>query len=371
MQRGRRARSASALAGLALVAQLVGACAPAAPAAPTPSQVLTPTPPTASGTSVASAAGAPAAAPQALVHLQVALGFVPSVQSAPFYVAQDKGYYAAEGLDVELKYGTIQNLLTLVSNGDVAFASASGDSLIPQRQQGVAITYVLTFWTKSPIGALGLAGNNTPPLRTPADLKGKTVGVSAPNSSTDFGLKALLQSAKLTNDDVKLIAIGTTEVEALIQKRIDAAMTFLPNEAAQMKSLGFSVETIAVGDYLNLVPPGFVVGDKMLKEHPELVQKFVNATLRGLRDTQADPTAAFESSLKRMPELSVDSQPLQRDVLTATLEYYKPVQGRVLGSTDPDAWTKTQTFLQSIGVVDHAIDATQFFTNTFVEHAQP
>ena len=73
---------------------------------------------------------------------------------------------------------------------------------------------MLTFWSKNPIGALGIAGNNQPPLRRPADLKGKSVGVSAPNSSTHFGLKALLQSAKLSDDDVKLVAIGTTEVEA-------------------------------------------------------------------------------------------------------------------------------------------------------------
>ena len=52
--------------------------------------------------------------------------------------------------------------------------------------------------------------------------------------------------------------------------RIDLAMTFLPNEAAQMKSLGFNVETLAVGDYLNLVPPGVATGDKTIAQHPEM-----------------------------------------------------------------------------------------------------
>ncbi|MBV9543944.1 MAG: ABC transporter substrate-binding protein [Chloroflexi bacterium] len=338
---------------------LVSACAPAPALQPTsvPPQAATPQPVTAP-TAVAG-----------LTHIQVALGFVPSVQSAPFYLAQDRGYYAAEGLEVDFTYGTVQNLLTQVSQGDIAFASASGDALMPQRQQGVAITYVLTFWTKNPIGALAIVGNNNPPLRVPADLKGKNIGVSAPNSSTDFGLKALLKAANLTNDDVHLIAIGTTEVEALIQKRIDAAMTFLPNEAAQMKSLGFASETIAVADYLNYVPPGFVTGDKTIHDHPELVQKFVNATLRGLRDSVAEPSAGFESSLKRMPELSPDNQPLQRDVLSATLDYYKPVQGRAAGATDPQAWTATQDFLESIGVINQLIDPALYYTNQFVEHA--
>lgn len=339
--------------------------APASPAAPPTAVTLLPA-------QVAPTPGPAVGASQTqLTKVQVALGFVPSVQSAPFYMALDKGYYAAEGLDVELRYGTVQNLLQLVSNGEIAFASASGDSLMPQRQQGVAVTYVLTFWNRNPIGALGLAGNNTPPLRTPADLKGKSVGVSAPDSSTHFGLKALLRSARIADSDVNLVAIGTTEVEALVQKRIDVAMTFLPNESAQMKSLGLPVETISVSDYLNFVAPGFVAGDTLIKEHPEVVQKFVNATLRGLRDSLATPGDAFESSLKRMPELSVDNQPLQRDVLAATIDYYKPVAGHTLGGSDPDAWVQTQDFMQSIGVIDHSIDPTQYYTNTFVDHAQP
>ena len=109
----------------------------------------------------------------------------------------------------------------------------------------------------------------------------------------------------------------------------------------------------------------------MISEHPEIVQKFVNATLRGLNDSLADPGFAFESSLKRMPELSTDKQPLQRDVLAATLEYYKPLPGRTLGSSDPDGWARTQTFMQSIGVIDHSIDETQYYTNTFVNSAKP
>ena len=94
----------------------------------------------------------------------MALGFVPSVQSAPFNVAQDKGYYAAEGLDVEFKYGTIQNVLALVSQGDIAFASASGDSLMPQRQQGVAVNVRHDVLDQEPIGALAIPRQQQPAL---------------------------------------------------------------------------------------------------------------------------------------------------------------------------------------------------------------
>ena len=335
-----------------IVCAALGACAPA-PATP------------------AATAVPPTAAPRTLEHIQVALGFVPSVQSAPYYVAQDKGYYAAEGLEVELKYGQIQNLLQQVSDGSIAFSSVSGDGLMPQRQQGVQVTYILTFWTKNPIGAAAIAGNNNPPLKTAADLNGKNIGISAPNSSTHFGLKALLQAAKLTENDVKVTAIGTTEVEAMVAKRIDAAMTFLPNESAQLKSLGYKTETIAVGDYLKIVPPGLGAGDKLIKERPELVQRFVNATLRGLKDSLADPNSAFAASMKRMPEISPEVQPLQRDVLAATLEYYQPVSGRALGASDTAAWPATQDFLKSIAVLNQTVDPASYYTNKFAEQAKP
>lgn len=310
---------------------------------------------------------APTTAPAAAVKVQLALGFVPSVQSAPYYLAQDKGYFAAEGLEVDIKYGAIQNLLKQVSDGTIEFASVSGDSLMPQRQQGVNVTYIMSFWTKNPIGLAAIAGNNTPPFSKPTDLKGKNIGISAPNSSTDFGLKALLQAGKLTSSDVTITAIGTTEVEAMVAKRIDGAMTFLPNESAQLKSLGFKTETIAVADYLKLVPPGIATGDVTIKNRADLVQHFVNASVRGLKDALANPDAAFQATVKRIPELTPETQPLQRDVLSATFEYYKPAQGVTVGGTDPAAWPATQDFLKSIGVLNNTIDPTQYYSNKFVD----
>jgi NitT/TauT family transport system substrate-binding protein len=95
----------------------------------------------------------------------------------------------------------------------------------------------------------------------------------------------------------------------------------------------------------------------------------VSATVHGLRDTLADPDVGFESSLKRMPELSPDTQPLQRDVLSTTLDYYKPTGTGSVGSTKPSAWSTTQDFLLSIGVISQRMDPRQYYTNTFVDAA--
>src|SRR5205807_10629330 len=124
------------------------------------------------------------------------------------------------------------------------------------------------------------------------------------------------------------------------------------------------------GDDVKLGPPGRGAGDKRIKERPDLVQRFANATLRGLKDALAEPSGAFAASLKRMPEISPEVQPLQRDVLTATFAYYAPVAGRVLGATDPAAWPATQDFLRSIAVLDHTLDPATYYTNQFAERAK-
>ncbi|HYP18517.1 MAG TPA: ABC transporter substrate-binding protein, partial [Chloroflexia bacterium] len=82
----------------------------------------------------------------------IALGYVPDVQFAPFYVALQKGYYRAEGLDVTLRNGIVQDLVGELGMGanNVNVAAVSGDELIPARIAGVPVKYVMTWYRQYP-----------------------------------------------------------------------------------------------------------------------------------------------------------------------------------------------------------------------------
>ena len=77
--------------------------------------------------------------------LTVGLGFIPSVQFAPFYLADQEGYYAERGLDVEFQNKSDPDLITLVGQGSVDVGLADGTSVIPARSQGIPIKYVATI----------------------------------------------------------------------------------------------------------------------------------------------------------------------------------------------------------------------------------
>ncbi len=315
-----------------------------------------------------------AAHTHALIRVVVATGFIPNVEFAPYYVAQDLGYYRAEGLNITMNYDRVSNLMSAVGSGQYDFGVSTGDTVAIAKSQGAPVTYVMAQYQKYPVGAMMLKEGGRMPKR-PSDLKGLHIGISIPGSSTDIGLRALLQAGGLTENDVKVSAIGFTETEALIGKQIDVAMTYVDNEPVQAAALGHPVNVLAVSRYLELVSTGVVTSTRNVKQHAALVQKFVTATLRGLRYALKHPARAFTISMKRQPEVVEPAQrKIQRDVLTQRLTFQQPPKGHPLGWSDPAAWRTTIQFLRSIGSINHGVTVksvyTSIFTNTFATRAR-
>lgn len=303
----------------------------------------------------------------------VATGFIPNVEFTPYYVAQDLGYYRAAGLNVQMNDDQIPNLLQLVGTGKFDFAVTTGDAVIPARAAHIPVTYVMAQYQRYPIGAMALAHGGVP-LRTPADLKGHRIGYSGPNGPTYIGLRALLKAGHLGEKSITETNIGFTETEALIAHRIDIAMTFIDNEPVQARALGYPVTVLPVARYMPLVGPGVATSDTMIRDHPQIVQAFVTATLRGLRYTLQHPARAFAIAMKRTPEITDPRQvAIQRQVLTARLRFQQPPAGHPLGWTNPHGWKASLSFFRSIGVIKRSVRLnslyTSIFTNTFAQKA--
>jgi len=305
-----------------------------------------------------------------LTKVILALGFIPNVQFAPYYIAIDKGYYRAAGFDVQLEYGAVPDLLHSVASGRIDFMITTGDGLVSARAADIPITYVMAQFQRYPVGALAIKGNGAP-LWTPGGLKGRTIGISGPNGATYIGLRALLQAGHLTERDVKVISIGFTENEALTTRRVDVAMTYLTNEPVQLRALGYNVETLDTYKYISLISTGLATGAGNARTRPDFVQRFVTASLRGLRYTQAHPDEAFAASMRRTPEIVGNNVRIQRAVLAATLAYEQPPAGHPLGWSSPIGWRTTASFLRSIGLIKNPVDEYTLYTNRFADNATP
>ncbi len=356
-----------------LAALLLAACGGTGPAstgaptaAPTTAAQAQPAPQSAPTDAPAAPTAAAAQPPR---EITVAMPYIPNVQFAHFYIADKQGYYAAEGLKVTFDYNFETDVVQRIAQGTVQFGMASGDSVLLARAQGLPIVTVATNSQRFPAVFFSKAEAN---IKTPADLKGKSVGIPGHFGASYIGLLALLYANKMQESDLNVQDIGFAQVAALTEGKVQVASGYGNNEPVLLDQQGIKVNVIKVADFYPLASDGIVTAESLVKEQPDMVRGFVRATLKGMQDAIASPNQAFETSLAYIPELQkadAATQQLQRKVLEATLPYWQnditAKQG--LGYTDAKSWEATHTFMRDSGLLKSDVDISKAFTNEFLK----
>jgi NitT/TauT family transport system substrate-binding protein len=301
------------------------------------------------------APSASAPSPSASAKLVVGLGYIQSVQFAPFYLAKQKGYYAAAGLDVTFQNGQDDTLVTLVGQGAVDIGLADGTSVIPAVAHGIPILYVTTIYAKFPNIVFAKASSS---IKTVADLKGKKLGTPGKYGSSWIMLQALLGSAGLKTSDLDIqLYPDYGQGAALGQGAIDAATGFVNNEPVQLGLSGTPTTILAVDSILPLPGNGLIAGVDTLKNKHAALKAFVAATLRAMSEITADPNVAIDASLAQAPNLVGTDRATLMAILKATLATwsndYTVAHGP--GSIDRAAWQKTVDFM--VGLKDGTVPA--------------
>ena len=290
----------------------------------------------------------------------LAMGYIPNVQFAPFYVAVNQGYFADENLEIEFDYGMETDLLNLVGTDALQFAVASGDQVILARGQGLPVVYVMTYFQRFPVAVVSLEDL---PLDGPEDLIGHSVGIPGLWGASYIGWLALLDAAGIDQGDIKLESIGYTQVASLTEDQVDAAVVYAANEPVQLRQAGYEPHIIYVADYMNLVSNGIITNEKTIAEQPQLVAGLVRPVLRGLRYTIDHPEEAFEICLEYVPEAGGENRDTQLAVLQESIKFW---QSDKLGYADPSAWEMSQEFMLNAGLAETETDPNEMFTNDFV-----
>lgn len=297
-----------------------------------------------------------------LTPLTLAMGYIPSVQFAPFYVAQERGYFADAGLDVTFRYGFESDLLKLVGTDELQFMVGSGEEVVLGRGQGLPVRYVMRWYRKFPVVLFAKADKG---IKTPADLIGKQVGLPGLFGASYVGWEAIVYANKLDATKITLQSIGFTQASAVSQDRVDAAMDYIVNGPVQLRLAGQEVVVIPVSDYVDLPSNGIITNDKTIAERPELVRALVSALMRGLKDTLADPDSAFEISLRAVPEAGGERAPVSRAIFDESVKLWQADDAQ-LGLSDPEAWAAAAVFMKEMGLIQVPVDPADLFTNEFV-----
>ncbi len=295
-----------------------------------------------------------------LTEITLNLTYIPNVQFAPFYVAIEKRFYAEEGLKISLNYGNEADFIALVGSGNQQFMIASGEQVLLGRAQGLPVVTVLDWYKDYPVGVVSLQEVG---IQTPQDLITKSIGLPGLYGANYIGFEALANFAGLSDADYQLESIGFTQVEALVSKTVDAAVIYLANEPTQLRARGYDVNVLRVADYLELVGNGLVTNEKLIAENPDLVEKMVRATLRGIQYAAENPDETYEICGNYIENLESADGSVQKQVLMESIKLWQtsPQKGGSL-----TRWENMQQILLKLNLMSQPIELEGAVNDAFI-----
>jgi NitT/TauT family transport system substrate-binding protein len=348
-------RSVLRLAAVALVGALVGACSPSGTAAPSGS----------ASSSGAPSSGAPSSA--AVTKLTVGLGFIPSVQFAPFYRADQAGYYAAEGLEITFQNEIDANLVPKIGAGAVDLGLSDGTSVIPAVSQGIPIKYLATIYGQFPSIVFAKASSG---IDSADDLVGRKLGIPGKYGSSWIMLQALMASAKRSVDDVTVVEYPDFGQGAAVSEgAVDAASGFVNNEPVQLELTGEKVNVLRIDKFTPLPGPGIAAGTATIAAKRDAVAGFIRATFKAMNEIAANPTVGLDAAIQAVPELGKD-RAKQAAILDATIAAWRPKDAAagapITGVVDQAAWQASLDFMTSLKLVPKPVSVSDLVDPSFV-----
>lgn len=312
------------------------------------------------GLALSLAAGAPRAQDmRSVTYLLPAPPTLPAF--APWMVAQQRGYYAKEGLDVKFitaKGGA--DVAKQVGAGNAPLGGGVGDTPIIVRANGIPIRAVAVLGGSS---FMHLAIDKDSGIKGVDQLKGKTVGAMSYSDTTYFALLGMLKANGLDKADVDVQASGPAVWKLFADRKIPA-LASIPEWSVNAELAGVNVEIIPADKYFKSMAQAILASDAIIKEDPELVRGFVRATVKGLEDIIKNPEAAAKDYIQAVP-----SYQGKEDYVVRVFKLYNELvyagQARP-GEIDPARLHALQDFYVKEGIVGKAVPLDELYTNAFI-----
>jgi NitT/TauT family transport system substrate-binding protein len=279
---------------------------------------------------------------------------------AGFYAADQQGYYAEEGLAVSLlpRSDPAADVNAPVMGGTAEFGVDYGAGLILARAQGLPVTAIATIYRRHPLVFITLADSG---ITRPQDFPGHTVRTLTPGSS-EVAFRAMMTRLGLDPDSVKQVDVGF-DLSPFLAGDLDIWPGFLNSEVLDARRQGYEVNLILPEDYgVHLYGYTLYTTDQLIEENPDLVLRFLRATLRGWQWAVENPEKAGPLALKYDPTLDAAHQVA---IMEASVPLIHTGEDHI-GWMRAEVWQGMHEMLLEQGILDEPVDLDKVYTMEFL-----
>jgi putative hydroxymethylpyrimidine transport system substrate-binding protein len=305
---------------------------------------------------------------QELQPATLALDWYPNANHAGIYMAREKGYFEAAGIDLEIVVPSDPTtVLQTVGAGRDTFGISYHAEVLFARGQEVPVVSAAAL-VQHPLNSLMVLDSSD--IQSPADLAGKSVAVTGLPADDAF-LLTILENSGLSIDDVEVINVGYDLLPAIFSERADAAIgVYWTHETILAEREGypvryFRVEEWGVPDYYELV---LVTGETTIENQPDIVSGLLGAFQQGYNDAIADPEAAIDLLIAESPDLVRD---VELEGLGLLIPLWTDGGAIPFGLQTEDRWNDYGAWLKEQGLLSEEVDIAPAWTSDFLPGTTP
>lgn len=292
------------------------------------------------------------------------LSWIHTIEYAGLYVAEDEGYYSEQGLAVNLvaggedAQGNYISPIDTVLQGRADLGITSGSVLLQARANKAPLVAVASIYQRNPLGFTSLAAKH---ITKPQDLIGKTIQLG-PDSL--ILLRAMLTAQGIDPDQVKTTERTDFTINPLLSGQADVIDSFVTNELVTCKLQGVAVNNILPIEYgIEEYPNVLFTTEQMIAEHPDVVERFLRATMRGMQRAIADPQPVSALSVQRNSSLDLK---IETEAMFQSVPLLNPTGSRP-GTMTSTIWDSTYRMLIDQHVLAQPLDVKAAYSLAFLD----
>ncbi|UBH09591.1 ABC transporter substrate-binding protein [Macrococcus armenti] len=296
----------------------------------------------------------------------IMLDWTPNTNHTGLYVAQKKGYFKKQGLDVEIKTpGEVTaDQLIAANKKDVQFGISAQETVTQSRSEGIPVKSIGAIIQHNTSGFMSLKEKN---IQSPKDYVGKTYGGWGAPIEKPM-IDAVMKKDFASVNDTKIINMGNTDFFTASKKNIDFAWVYYGWTGIEAKTRNIDVNMQYIIDYdknLDYYTPVVIANEQYLKSNKETAKKFMTALKEGYEYSIKHDKESADILMEAVPELKK-----QEKLVYASQKYLSPKyqdDAKYWGYQQERIWKNFGQFMKDNKVITKDFVAKDAFTNEFVE----